>query len=86
MGPWRAVAGLAIARAAPHGSTMDGLPELLHPQLLAGCLALALLGLALTIELRMLALALHRPATASAEPEPGSAEATGLDFYDWIYE
>lgn len=65
---------------------MDGLPELLHPQLLAGCLALGLLGLALTIELRMLALALNAPGRSGSEPLPESAEAAGLDFYDWIYE
>lgn len=65
---------------------MDGLPELLHPQLLAGCLALALLGLALAIEARMLALVIHGPARAGAEPQPGSTEAADLDFYDWIYE
>lgn len=64
---------------------MTDLFEFSHPQLLAGVLALVVLGLAIGVEVVLLGLSLRR-AGVSAEPAAMPEPSVDHDFYDWLYE
>lgn len=66
---------------------MDGLAEFAQPQLLAGLVAITVLGMAVMIESLMLWAGVSFKVSRSAEvAEPPAAEPFAPEFYDWLYE
>ena len=66
---------------------MDGLAEFAHPQLLAGLVAITVLGMAVVIESLMLWAGVSFKVSRSAVvAEPPAAEPFAPEFYDWLYE
>lgn len=66
-------------------AAMDSLPTFAQPQLVAGILAITLLGLAAAIEVLMLGMGL-RQRRLQQPSEPPAAPPIDHDFYDWLYE